>query len=59
MAISIIKDSNRALLEAALSELPEVKQTYFKNLLSMRKVGEHSRIIYKMKNTQKIENTTM
>lgn len=46
-------------MESALSELPEVKQTYFKNLLSMRKVGEHSRIIYKVKNAHKTENTTM
>lgn len=59
MAISNIRDSNRGLLESALSELPEVKQTYFKNLLSMRKVGEHSRIIYKVKNAHKTENTTM
>lgn len=59
MAIMNIRDKNRDLLESALSELPAVKQTYFKDMLAMRKVGENPRVIYKVKNVPKSESTTM
>lgn len=45
-----VKEQDMGVLEAAVAELPEAKQRYLRELVNMRWVRDHARVIYKFKN---------